>query len=105
MSALQRLQRVDPTDVSSWSFSILIIIEISRVGNVSVEQCGDEGGEVETPRRRILFRGSNLTIYLSLWNVLNRRNVAAVYWNKLGRKPGEITGWGLLPVLGVEFEF
>jgi hypothetical protein len=55
--------------------------------------------------RRFNFRGSNLTVYLSLWNILDRKNVAAVYWNAIGRKPGEILGWGVLPVLGVEFEF
>ncbi len=55
--------------------------------------------------RRFNFRGSNLTLTLSLWNVLNRKNVAAVTWNAIGRKPGKILGWGLLPVLGVEFEF
>jgi hypothetical protein len=55
--------------------------------------------------RRFNFRGSNLTLSLSLWNVLNRKNVAAVTWNAIGRKPGKILGWGLLPVLGVEFEF
>ena len=55
--------------------------------------------------RRFNFRDSNLTLALSLWNVFNRKNVAAVYWNEAGGRPGEILGWGLLPVLGVEFEF
>ena len=55
--------------------------------------------------RRFNFRSSNLILYLSLWNVFNRKNVASVYWNKLEGRPGEIVGWGFLPVLGVEFEF
>jgi TonB dependent receptor-like, beta-barrel/Carboxypeptidase regulatory-like domain/TonB-dependent Receptor Plug Domain len=55
--------------------------------------------------RRFHFRGSNLTVYLSLWNVFNHKNVAAVYWNTIDRTPGQILGWGLLPVLGLEFEF
>jgi len=55
--------------------------------------------------RRFNFRGSNLTLNLSLWNVFNRKNVSAVYWNAQGRRPGRILGWSLLPVLGVEFEF
>lgn len=55
--------------------------------------------------RRFDFRDSNLVLSLSLWNVFDRRNVAAVYWNEIAGRPGEILGWGLLPVLGVEFEF
>lgn len=55
--------------------------------------------------RRFNFRGSNLILNLSLWNVFNRKNVSAVYWNEQARRPGRILGWGLLPVLGVEFEF
>jgi hypothetical protein len=55
--------------------------------------------------RRFDFREANLVVSLSLWNVFNRRNVAAVYWNEIAGRPGEILGWGLLPVLGVEFEF
>ncbi len=55
--------------------------------------------------RRFNFRGSNLIVYLSLWNVLNRKNASAIYWNAQAGRPGRILGWGLLPVLGVEFEF
>jgi hypothetical protein len=55
--------------------------------------------------RRFNFRGSNLILYLSLWNIFNRKNVAAVYWNKIEGRPGEIVGWSFLPVLGIEFEF
>ncbi len=55
--------------------------------------------------RRFNFRGSNLTVNLSLWNVFGRENVSAVYWNAQARRPGRILGWGLLPVLGIEFEF
>lgn len=55
--------------------------------------------------RRFDFRDSNLILSLSLWNVFNRRNVASVYWNEAAGRPGEVLGWGLLPVLGVEFEF
>ncbi len=55
--------------------------------------------------RRFNFRGSNLILNLSLWNVFNRKNVSAVYWNEQAGRPGRILGWGLLPVLGVEFEF
>ncbi len=55
--------------------------------------------------KRFYFGGSNLIIYFSLWNVFNRKNVFSYYWNTIERKAGRSSGWGLLPVLGVEFEF
>lgn len=55
--------------------------------------------------KRFYFRASNLTLYLSVWNVYNRKNVFSYYWNTIEKKPGHVLGWGILPVLGIEFEF
>ena len=55
--------------------------------------------------KRFNFRASNLILSLSLWNVSNRKNVTAYTWNTVRLKPVEVLGWGILPVLGVEFEF
>lgn len=55
--------------------------------------------------RRFHFGSSNLTVYLSLWNVLNRKNAYAYYWNTIERHPDYFYGWGLLPAIGIEFEF
>jgi len=55
--------------------------------------------------RRIHFSGSNLIVYLSVWNAYNRKNVAAYYWNELERSPGLIYQWSALPVFGLEYEF
>jgi hypothetical protein len=55
--------------------------------------------------KRFYFRGSNLTIYFSVWNVYNRMNVAYQFWNTLENRPDQEYQWSLLPILGVEFEF
>lgn len=55
--------------------------------------------------RRFYFRSSNLVIYLSIWNLYNRKNVAYCYWNVIEQKPDYRYQWGILPVLGLEFEF
>lgn len=55
--------------------------------------------------KRFYFSRSNLIIYLSVWNILNRKNVISHYWNTIEQKPDKFFGWGVLPALGVEFEF
>jgi hypothetical protein len=55
--------------------------------------------------KRFYFGGSNLTLFISVWNVYNRKNVAFVYWNTLKNEPDYEHQWGFLPILGVEFEF
>lgn len=55
--------------------------------------------------RRFYFRKSNLIVFLSLWNVYNRKNVGRLFWNTLEKKPDEQYSWGFLPIAGVEFEF
>jgi hypothetical protein len=55
--------------------------------------------------RRFYFRKSNLIIFLSLWNIYDRKNVGRMFWNTLENKPDEQYSWGFLPIAGVEFEF
>lgn len=55
--------------------------------------------------RRFTFEGSNLVAYASLWNAYARRNIATIYWNEIEHCPDEILQWGLMPVLGLEYEF
>lgn len=55
--------------------------------------------------RRLLFKGSNLIFYLSVWNVYGRKNVEAYYWNEVDNKLDTLEGWGTIPVIGLEFEF
>jgi outer membrane receptor for ferrienterochelin and colicin len=55
--------------------------------------------------KRFYFSSTNLIIYLSIWNLYNRRNIFSYYWNTIERKPAKVYGWGILPILGIEFEF
>jgi len=55
--------------------------------------------------RRFHFSGSNLIVYLSVWNAYNRKNVASYYWNELENSPDLIYQWSALPIFGLEFEF
>lgn len=55
--------------------------------------------------KRFTFSNSNLVLYLSIWNAYNRENVATIYWNQITNKQDMVYQWGILPILGVEYEF
>ncbi|MCP4155689.1 MAG: hypothetical protein GY757_48640, partial [bacterium] len=55
--------------------------------------------------KRYHFKTTNLILFLSLWNVYNRKNTAYIYWDNLNEGLGRTNQWGLLPVFGVEYEF
>ncbi|HUF09108.1 MAG TPA: TonB-dependent receptor [Rhodothermales bacterium] len=55
--------------------------------------------------RRFHFRSSSLIVYLSVWNVYGRHNVAGYYWNEVDARVQEVEQFGTLPILGLEFEF
>ncbi len=55
--------------------------------------------------RRFNFKGSNLIFYASVWNAYNRENIGAYYWNEIERNQDSINQWGLLPVIGMEYDF
>ena len=54
--------------------------------------------------KRFYFANSNLVLYLSAWNVYNRKNVATYFWNEKEGKQGTIYQWNLLPIFGAEYE-
>lgn len=55
--------------------------------------------------RRFNFTRTALVTYASVWNVYNRRNTASVYWNSVTRNEDSILQWGIMPVIGLEYEF
>lgn len=55
--------------------------------------------------RRFNYDASSLVLYLSAWNVYDRKNVASYFWNKITAEPDTEYQFGLLPILGVEYEF
>jgi outer membrane receptor for ferrienterochelin and colicin len=55
--------------------------------------------------KRFYFRGTNLTIFLDFWNVLNHKNVLLHWWGTWEDIIFTEYQMGMLPVLGIEFEF
>ena len=55
--------------------------------------------------RRFNLASSNLIIYLSVANVYNRENLAQYYWNQIDNKQDKMLQWGMIPMLGLEFEY
>ncbi len=55
--------------------------------------------------KRFSFGSSNLVVFVSVWNAYNNQNVAQYYWNQKDNKEGTIYQWGLLPIIGLEYEF
>ena len=55
--------------------------------------------------KRFNFSSSSLLLYLSVWNVYGRKNVAFYYWNEVTNEIDSQTQWSTLPVLGIEYEF
>ncbi len=55
--------------------------------------------------RRYNFGGSNMIVFLSIWNVYNRENVSQYYWNEIGEHESTLYQWTMLPVFGLEYEF
>jgi hypothetical protein len=55
--------------------------------------------------RRFHFARSSLIVYVSVWNVLGRRNIARYEWNEVANEPRVVEQWGTLPIVGVEWEF
>jgi TonB dependent receptor-like, beta-barrel/CarboxypepD_reg-like domain/TonB-dependent Receptor Plug Domain len=55
--------------------------------------------------KRFYFSGSNLIVYLSVWNAYGKKNIAQYMWDEKENKQAEQEQWSTLPVLGVEYEF
>jgi hypothetical protein len=55
--------------------------------------------------RQFRFRRSALNVYLSLWNVLNRKNLDKYIWDRVNNKPLTIYQAPFLPEFGIEYVF
>ena len=55
--------------------------------------------------KKFFFSYQSLDIYISLWNVYNRENVYNYSWDTEEKKVKPDLQWGLLPIIGVEYEF
>jgi len=55
--------------------------------------------------RRYNWRKSSMVVFLSIWNVYNRENVASRYWDEINNREETMYQWTMLPVGGFEWEF
>ncbi|MBU1101168.1 MAG: TonB-dependent receptor [Bacteroidetes bacterium] len=55
--------------------------------------------------KRFHFSSTNLVVYLSVWNVYNRKNTATIFWDEINNREKNIFQWSLLPIFGIEYEF
>ncbi len=55
--------------------------------------------------RKFQFRRSSLSVYLSLVNAYNRKNVARYYWNRTKHVVEPVYQIPFLPIFGIQYEF
>jgi hypothetical protein len=55
--------------------------------------------------RRFQFKRSNLVVYAGAWNVFDHRNELYRFWDYYGNSYLSDYMWGVIPYLGLEFEF
>ncbi|MBU1919791.1 TonB-dependent receptor [bacterium] len=55
--------------------------------------------------RRFHFHSSDVICYLNIWNVYNRKNIAEYTWSIVENRQRTSYQWGILPVIGIEYEF
>lgn len=78
------------------------VIDVNRINDERVPDYHSLNIRVD---RRFHFANSSLVLFLDIWNVYNRPNVAAYEWNEITNKQTEINGWTMMPIMGVEWEF
>ncbi len=54
--------------------------------------------------KRFHFGGSNLVVFLNIYNVYDRKNVSSYFWNQDKNEQDVIYQWGILPIFGFEYE-
>jgi outer membrane receptor for Fe3+-dicitrate len=91
-----------PFDVAASTSVNEGIIDDARVNDARLPNYHSLNVRVD---RRFHYRNSSLILYLSLWNVYGRENIATYYWNQIDNERGDLKQWGTLPVFGLEFEF
>lgn len=55
--------------------------------------------------RRFNFEKWNLTVYIDVWNVYNRKNIAAYTWNDNYSKMKTLYQFSIIPMFGISAEF
>jgi hypothetical protein len=85
-STLNNKWIIDQTQINSKRYPAYFTL------NVRVDRC-------------FQFQHSNLNLYLSIMNLLNRKNVQAYYWNVIDNAVDTIYQFPILPLFGIEYIF
>jgi len=80
-------------------------VEIWDLSRINSERLPDYHSMNIRIDKRFYFSSSSLLVYLSVWNVYARKNIAFYYWNEVTNELDTQEQWGTLPVLGIEYEF
>ncbi len=91
-----------PFDVQASQQANAAVLDVQRVNSQRYPDFNWLNVRVD---RRFNFARSSLVVYLSVYNVLNRKNVSTYFWNTVLNQPDTIYQWGALPIFGVEYEF
>lgn len=91
-----------PFDIEASEANAKGIYDVSRTNSERLPEYHSLNIRVD---RRFYFSGSNMIVYLSVWNVYGRENVAQYVWNEVKNEQAILDQWSTLPVLGIEYEF
>lgn len=91
-----------PFDITASKQHNTGIYDLSRINGERVPAYHSLNFRID---RRFNFRDSNLILFLDIWNLYNRKNLAAYYWNDLENEQDRHDQWSILPVFGLEWEF
>ncbi|MBN1272972.1 MAG: TonB-dependent receptor [Candidatus Aminicenantes bacterium] len=78
------------------------ILDISRYNGARYPRYETLNARVD---RRWYFGKSNLVVFIDIWNILNRKNVRCYFYDSANRIFDQDYQLGILPILGLEFEF
>jgi len=91
-----------PIDINASRFINRTVLDGSRVNEARLPDYHSLNIRAD---KRWFFKGSNLIAYLSIWNTYNRKNISQYYWDEIAQEESFLYQWGLLPVMGLEYEF
>ena len=91
-----------PIDSEASRLSQRMVVDASRINAIRYPDYHSLNVRFD---KRFYSMSRNLIVYLSMWNVYNRKNIAEFYWNDKEQKTDVIYQWLMLPIFGIEYEF
>ena len=85
--------------------SALLGSTIWKVDEINAENLPDHVNLSARADKRFHFSGSNMTIYVSIWNLFDRKNVSFQGYSEYHITPVNYNLISIIPVFGIEYEF